>query len=244
MSVSRRLLCAALLLAAAAPLPLQARQLRVTDAEIGDMIRELDGRSATAHRMLEAMRFGQIPVLIGTRHQMASDMTRLSREWAPETRRRRPVGLMGAVFAPGEARKRVGSILIALDIDLVDEIFAESRHMPSRVAWDVIRREELLAVLGHELSHAYGLVLRHGDLGGLCEDPVEGTDPSTSCVVVAENLIRSELDIPLDWGYGMSAPLDLAARYEAKADRRAALSDISRRTLDALRDFTVDVPGN
>lgn len=243
MSGFRRLLCAALLLAAAAPLPLQARQLRVTDAEIGALVRELDGRSATAHRMLEAMRFGRIPVLIGTRHQMASDMTRLSREWAPDSRRR-PVGLMGAVFAPGEARKRVGNILIALDIDLVDEIFAAARHRPSRVSWDVIRREELLAVLGHELSHAYGLVLRHGDLGGLCEDPVEGTDPSTSCVVIAENLIRSELDIPLDWGYGMSAPLDLAARYEAKADRRDALSDISRRTLDALREFTVDVPGN
>ncbi|MBW3535315.1 MAG: hypothetical protein KY453_08895 [Gemmatimonadetes bacterium] len=240
MPVLRRLLCAALLLGAAAPL--HARQVQVTDAEIDQLIAELDRRSATARHMLESMRMGRVPVVIGSHHQMVSDVTRLSREWAPETRR--PVGLMAASFAPGEERRRVNRILIALDIALVDEIFAEARDQPSRVSWDVIRREEMLAVLGHELSHAYGLVLRDGDVGGQCEDPTEGADPSTSCVVVFENLIRSELGIPLDWGYGMSSPAQLAARYEALAERQEMLGDISYRTLRFLRTFVAEGTAN
>lgn len=238
MSVRRLVLCAALLLLGAAPL--HARQLAITDARVESLVEELERRSPTARRMLEAMRSGRVPVAIGTHAQMAADMTRLSREWDP--RARRAVGLMAAVFAPDSERTRVGEILISLDIDRVEEIFREVREEPTKVPWDVIRREELLAVLGHELAHAYGLVLHDGDVRVHCDDPADGVDPTTSCVVLAENTIRSELRIPLDWGYGMPAPVELAARYAALAERQAALREIGRRTVESMRSFAPALP--
>ena len=231
MSPRRMLLSASLLLLGAAPL--HARQVAVVDGRVRTLVEELDRRSPTAHRMLQAMRFGSVPVFIGTPAQMAADVTRLGREGDPGARG--SVGLMAALFAPGGERLRVGEIFIALDLERVERIFGEARGEASDVPWDRIRRDELLAVLGHEFAHAYALVVRDGDIGGQCEDPPEDTDPALSCVVQAENVIRRELRIPLDWGYGMPAPRELAASYAAMADRASALEEIRRRTTESLR---------
>lgn len=233
MPLLRPVLCTAVFLAAAAPL--QARQLKVTDTEVGTLLQQLDRRSPTAHRMLEAMRLGRIPVVIGTATDLTADMTRLSEQWDP--RARRAVGLMAAVFAPGTEQTRVGSIMIAIDVERIGEIFAVAGKEPSDVPWERIRREELLAVLGHEISHAYGLVSTEGDIAAQCDDPPEGGDPMASCVIVAENLIRADLGIPLDWGYGMPTPSDMATAYTELAEHQATLLEISRRTTRSLRSF-------
>lgn len=200
------------------------------DARLERMVDELGRSSPTAARMLTAIRGAGFPLSFGTFHDLAEEMRQEYSSWDPT--RKRTVGYMAPVVRPlpgARAPLTTVKILVALNLDRLDEIFTEARaKVPeSAVSWDEIQRLETLAVLAHELVHAYGLAVAGGDPHLGCPDPAEDESPETACVVIGENLVRRELGAPLDWGYGVPSLVELAGRYEEAEARRAELLAIA-----------------
>jgi len=194
------------------------------------MVEELERLSPTAARMLDAIRAAGFPLAIGSFHDLAEEMRKEHGSWDPS--RRRTVGYMAPVVrSPRGARGELITvkILVALNLDRLDDLFSEGRRTVPEgvVSWGEIERLETLAILAHELVHAYGLAVAGGDPHLGCPDPTEAEVPETSCVVVGENLVRHEIGAPLDWGYGLPGLPTLAARYDAIGTRKEQLRRIA-----------------
>lgn len=208
------------------------------DARMQRLVHELELASPTAARMMAAIRAYGVPVLFGTAASVLRDVRAEHHDYDPF--RQKALGFMAPTVRPLPGGDGFGTfaMVVGLDLERVEEIFEIARSLPrpATYTWQEIERLETLALLGHEIVHAYGLVLADGDPRRGCLDPVEGQPPGMSCVVVGENLIRSEIGAPLDWGYGLAPLIELPARYEAHGERRLALRSIAERATALLRE--------
>lgn len=212
------------------------------DGRLVTLLQELERTSPTAAHMLRTLREFGVPVVFGTVETVLPDLMAAHRGYDPG--RAKALGFMAPVVrpsAPGDPLHTDG-ILVGLDLDRLDVLFgmAKSVPRPFDVSWAEIQRFETLALLGHEIVHAYGLAAAGGDPRRGCLDPRDGESPRLSCVVVGENVIRREIGAPLDWGYGLGTLTDLPPRYAELKRRRAALRDIGATARRILRTHSSD----
>jgi hypothetical protein len=204
------------------------------DQRLEAMVAELERLSPTAAVMLLSIRRAGYPLVFGTFKDLAEEMRQEYGTWDPT--RKRTVGYMAPIVRPLPgmwAPLTTVKMLVAINLNRLEELFGEARvEVPEgSVSWDEIQRLETLAVLAHEIVHAYGLAVSGGDPHLGCPDPREGENPEIACVVVGENLVRKEIGAPLDWGYGLASTRTLASRYEDVEARRARLRAIAAHPL-------------
>jgi hypothetical protein len=200
------------------------------DPRLQQMVEELERESPTAASMLLDIRRLGFPLTFGTFDDLAEEMQQEYSAWTRSPRI--AAGYMAPVVRQGNAfpgQLLTVKINIALNLSMLDEVFRDAPAALPRpgVEWEEVRRLEVLSVLAHELVHAHGLALAGGDPRNGCHDPHEEESPEASCVMIGENLVRSELGAPLDWDYGFPSAATLATRYEQAAARRAALREIA-----------------
>lgn len=198
------------------------------DARMAYLVRELERSSPTAARMLQTLREFGVPVVFGTVASVLDEVRAQHRDYDPTEQK--ALGFMAPLLHHhhGSNGPMASTIVVGVDLDRVGELFGKARGIPRPpdVSWTEIQRLETMALLAHELVHAYGLALSGGDPRRGCFDPHQGEPPSLSCVVVGENVIRREIGAPLDWGYGMSRLADLPDRYAEHNRHRSALRSI------------------
>jgi hypothetical protein len=191
---------------------------------------ELERESPTASAMLNTIRRLGFPITVGTFVDLEPEMQQEYSSWTRSSRS--AAGYMAPVVRPGPAftgQLTTVKINVAVNLALLDELFegAPAEVPDATVSWAEIQRLETLAVLGHELVHAYGLALSGGDPRIGCHDPAEGQSTRLSCVMIGENIVRSEIGAPLDWDYGFPSAKGLSERYSAVAARQRALAEIA-----------------
>jgi hypothetical protein len=191
---------------------------------------ELERESPTAAAMLQTIRKLGFPMSVGSFDDLEQEMQEEYSSWTRSTRS--AAGYMAPVVRPGAAfsgQLTTVKINVAVNLTLLDELFdnAPTDVPDAGVTWKEIQRLETLAVLGHELVHAYGLAISGGDPRVGCHDPFEGQSTQVSCVMIGENILRSEIGAPLDWDYGFPSARSLAGRYQAVSARAQALQEIA-----------------
>jgi hypothetical protein len=194
------------------------------------LMEELERASPTASAMLQTIQKLGYPMSVGTFDDLEQEMQEEYSSWTRSTRS--AAGYMAPVVRPGAAftgQLTTVKINVAVNLALLDQLFdgAPAEVPEAQVSWEEIERLETLAVLGHELVHAYGLAVSGGDPRVGCHDPLEGQSTQVSCVMIGENILRSEIGAPLDWDYGFPSARGLAERYTAVAARERALQEIA-----------------
>jgi hypothetical protein len=199
------------------------------DVRLREMVAELQRLSPTAAAMLRKIQESGFPLAFGNFSDVAEEMEHEYSSWDPE--RRTAAGFMAPVVREVERFSRdltTVKILVAVNLNMLDGIFEGAEAVVDEsVSWAEIQRLETLAVLAHELVHAYGLALSGGDPRLGCHDPVPEERPADSCVMVGENLVRKEIGAPLDWDYGFHTLDGLAKRYAAFQERRALVREMA-----------------
>jgi hypothetical protein len=209
------------------------------DDRLRTMVAELEQLSPTAAKMLATIRRSGIPLVFGTFPDVADEMRHEYSSWDPE--RRTAAGFMAPLVRVGERFSgdlTTVKILVAVNLNMLDGVFEGAEAMVDEpVRWDEIQRLETLAVLAHELVHAYGLAARGGDPRNGCHDPEPHERAADSCVMIGENILRREIGAPLDWGYGFPSLESLAERYAQQEAQRAGLAEMARLRLlpDGIR---------
>lgn len=210
--------------------------LHFYDDRLRSMVEELRRLSPTMESMLAAIQRAGFPVTFGTFADLAAEMQQEYRSWSRG--QRNAAGYMAPVVRSGEGFGDLTTVKInvAVNLTLLDELFENPDTVKPEVpvSWEEIRHKETLAVLAHEIVHAYGLAMSGGDPRYGCHDPQEHERPQDSCVMIGENLVRDEIDAPLDWDYGFPSLASLAERYSEADARRAALREIAAHRLPAL----------
>src|SRR5688572_11172181 len=138
------------------------------------MMEDLERSSPTAADMLLTIRKLGYPLTLGTFADLHEEMQQEYNSWTRA--QRSAAGYMAPVVRPESkfsGQLTTVKINVALNLALLDELFASApSEVPgSTVQWDEIQRLETLAVLGHELVHAYGLATSGGDPRVGCKDP-------------------------------------------------------------------------
>jgi hypothetical protein len=200
------------------------------DLRLQQMVEELERESPTVASMLLEIRTLGYPLTFGTFEHLAEEMQQEHSAWTRS--QRSAAGYMAPVVREAEAFQEqlvTVKINIAVNLTMLDEVFADALlALPlSGVEWSEIRRLEVLSVLAHEIVHAWGLAVTGGDPRFGCQDPQGEESPRGSCVMLGENIVRSEIGAPLDWDYGFPTAAHLAARYSEVAERRASLREIA-----------------
>ena len=206
------------------------------DARLQMMVAELELASPTTAAMLLAIRRSGFPLAFGTFSDLTEEMQQEYRSWDPE--QKRAVGYMAPVVRAGTGSSpslTTVKILVAVNLDRLDELFADTVSVAESASWSRIKRLESLAVLAHEIVHAYGLAVAGGDPHRGCPDPREGERADQACVVLGENLVRRDIGAPLDWGYGFPALSTLAKRYADADAVQAQLREIATNALIPVR---------
>jgi hypothetical protein len=213
------------------------------DVRLRGMVEELELRSPSAATMLQSIRRAGFPLTFGTFADLAEEMQQEYRSWSRGARS--AAGYMAPVVrsGPGFAHPLTTvKINVAVNLAILDELFEEADTVESDIpiAWSEVQRLETLAVLAHEIAHAYGLAMSGGDPRYGCPDPHEGDRPQDSCVMIGENVVRSELGAPLDWDYGFPTLVSLAERYSEASARRALLLELGAARL--IRPLEPELP--
>jgi hypothetical protein len=216
-----------------------------SDDRLRRMMDELQRESPTAASMLHTIRKLGFPMRIGTFSDLEQEMEEEYSAWTRSSRS--SAGYMAPVVRPGGAfsgQLVTVKINLAVNLALLGELFEGAAvEVPSpAVPWNEIRRLETLAVLGHELVHAYGLAVSGGDPRVGCHDPHEGQSTQTTCVMIGENIIRGEIGAPLDWDYGFPLASFLAERYAGVAARERALREIASYRHEFRRERFLELP--
>ena len=210
--------------------------LHFYDSRLRSMVEELQRRSPTVASMLLAIERAGFPVTFGTFADLAAEMQQEYRSWSRGARN--AAGYMAPVVRSGEGFANpltTVKINVAVNLTLLDQLFeSPDSAMPDvPVSWDEIRHNEILAVLAHEIVHAYGLAVSGGDPRFGCHDPEADQRPQDSCVMIGENVVRQEIGAPLDWDYGFPSLESLAERYSEAEARRVQLREIAAYRLPA-----------
>lgn len=207
------------------------------DGRMAALVEELTAASPTAARMLAELRAANMTVVFGTPETLLDEVRREYRGYDPS--RARALGFMAPrIRRAAEGGLTTEGVFVVLDLQRLDHLFGRARDLPrpAGMSWSSIQRLETLALLGHELVHAWGLLRSGGDPRNGCLDPADGEPTRTSCVVLAENIIRLEMEAPLDWGYGLSPLALLPDLYRRHVRRKEVLKAMSRDAARVLRE--------
>lgn len=214
---------------AAPPEPASRGSFHFLDARVRVLVAELERLSPTVSQMLDTIRIAGFPLSFGTFADLAEEMQAEYRSWSRGSMS--AAGYMAPVVRTGPGFDQpltTVRINIAINLGMIDEVFASTDTVSAPgIDWSEVRRLETLAVLAHEIVHAYGLAMAGGDPRNGCPDPAPGTRSQDSCVMIGENLVRAEIGAPLDWDYGFPSVTGLADRYVAEAARRARLREVA-----------------
>lgn len=211
--------------------------LTFRDGRMATLVEELAAASPTAARMLAELRAADMSVVFGTPETLLDEVRREHRGYDPY--RARALGFMAPrIRRAGEGGLTTEGVFVVLDLQRLDHLFGRARDLPrpAGMPWSSIQRLETLALLGHELIHAWGLLRSGGDPRDGCLDPADDETTRTSCVVLAENMIRLEMGAPLDWGYGLSPLALLPDLYRRHVRRKEVLRDMSRHAARVLQE--------
>lgn len=222
----------------------EASPLTFRDGRVASLVEELAAASPTAARMLAELRAAEMSVVFGTPETLLDEVRREHRGYDPS--RARALGFMAPrIRRAAEGGLTTEGVFVVLDLQRLDHLFGRARGLPrpAGMSWSSIQRLETLALLGHELVHAWGLLRSGGDPRNGCLDPADDEPTRSSCVVLAENIIRLEMGAPLDWGYGLSPLALLPDLYRRHVRRKEALGDMSRHAARVLRERHPASPG-
>lgn len=229
--------------ASAPPVSAEPMPLRGSPGLLG-LVHELERRSPTVGSMLATLRERRVPITFGTFEEMEAAVRAAFRSYDPS--QSRAIGYMvpRVQRGPGGRGLTTDEILVGIDLARLDELFVgvEETGLLAPGTGDRARQLETLALLGHEIAHAWGLVVSGGDPRRGCTDPQEGQLPETACVMVVENLVRREIGAPRDWRYGLGSPATLAERYGAWERRREASREVAATSLAWTRRFGAAAP--
>jgi hypothetical protein len=166
---------------------------------------ELARRSPTWRAGMDSLRATGFWVVVGTPAEIRATVPGLEAYSARH---------LGEVVPVRDATGRLVGAVVTVDVDLVRRLSAQAGLTEAEMDGDVDR------ILIHEL---YGHVLPLAwtrEIPGGCPDPAPGEPATSSCAILRENLIRTELGLEPRLAYDLSG-LNLG-RVKAQAGARGA----------------------
>lgn len=165
--------------------------IRVLDPAIEPYLEEMLDRSPRFRALVAEIEESRFPVYLTTY----------------DSSRRDAGGNVGeTVFAHGPLQRVAYHATIYVGLGAFEDEFARLARTRSARADQIeaALASEVLATIGHEFAHVLPVATQDGQMGFVCADPATQT-PETSCIMQWENMLRRDMDLPVDPVFGADA---------------------------------------